>query len=132
MTDKVYSIGHNGYKECGGGENRKVPTLIPGVEGFGIVQVAAGYGMAIFLTNEGDILETGKYNKSGEPFLKHEIPEPILKIKAGHLAFFALTALGNVYGWGGNSFHLLGVQAKGENHVSSPRKIPFLRKKPES
>ena len=36
--------------------------------------------MTIFLTSEGDVLEIGKYNESGNPFLKHEIPEPIVKI----------------------------------------------------
>ena len=53
MTDQVFSMGKNEYKESGHAEEKLVPTLVPILEGLEIVQVAAGYQMTIFLTSEG-------------------------------------------------------------------------------
>ena len=104
-----------------------VPTLVPILEGLKIVQVAAGFEMTIFLTSEGEALEIGRYNKSGEPFLKHEIPEPIVKIVAGKASFYALSSLWNVFAWRNNGYNQLGFP--GGVNVKSPRMISFFSEK---
>ena len=102
------------------------------LEGLEIIQVASGGQMTLFLTSEGGILEIGKHNKSGKPFLKHEITEPIVKIEAGCYSFFALSSLGNVFSWRDNSWNQLGFSGEGKV-VKSPQMISFfLRKRPES
>ena len=80
-----------------------VPTLVPTLDGLKIVQIAAGFQKTIFLTSEGEVLEIGLYNKSGKPFLKHRIPEPIVKIEAGYYSLYALSSLWSVFGWRNNS-----------------------------
>ena len=59
MTDQVYSMGENVSKESGHEQvHVLVPTLVPILEGFEIVQVASGFLMTLFLTSEGDVLES--------------------------------------------------------------------------
>ena len=129
MTDQVYSMGSNKLKESGHEEENALDsTLVPILEGLEIVQVASGYQKTLFMTSEGDVLEIGKYNKSGEPFLKHEIPEPIVKIAAGYTSFYALSSLGNVFSWRENRWNQLGFPG-GELNVPSPRMISFFSEK---
>ena len=130
MTDQVYSMSRNGNKESGHEEKNVVfPTLVRILEGFEIVQVASGHRMTIFLTSEGDVLEIGKWNESGEPFLKHKNPESIVKIVAGTYSLFALSSLGNVFSWRGNGYKQLGFPGEDVEKVSYPRMIPFFSKK---
>ena len=104
MTDQVYSMGQNDDKECGHDEQKHVPNLVSILEGLEIVQIASGYQITIFLTSEGEVLEIGKWNnRSGKPFLEHEIPEPIVKIVVGDYSLYALSSSGNVFSWGNNS-----------------------------
>ena len=129
MTDQVYSMGSNEKKENGHKEkNVLVPTLVHILEGLEIVQVASGYGMTIFLSSEGNVLEIGEHNKSGEPFHKHEMPEPIVKIEAGNHSLYALPSLGNVFSWKSNQYNKLGFPTGGEK-VPSPRMISFFSEK---
>jgi len=51
--------------------------------------------------SEGDVFEIGEFNQSGKPFLKHKIPELIVKIESGGHSFYALSSLGNVFSWRG-------------------------------
>ena len=59
MSDQVYSMGSNENKETGHLREKKVlvPTLVPILEGFEIVQVASGNEITLFLTSEGGVLE---------------------------------------------------------------------------
>ena len=127
MTDQVYSMGSNEFKESGHEKKKHVPTLVPIFEGLEIAQVASGYQKTIFLTSEGDVLEIGKWNQSGGPFLKHKIPEPIVKIEAEYYSFYALSSLGNVFSWRFNGFNKLGFPSGEE--VESPQMIPFFSEK---
>ena len=116
MTDQVFFMGENWKKESGHEEDRVfVTTLVSILEGLKIVQVASGYGITLLLTSEGDVLEIGKWNKSGKPFLKHKFPEPIVKIGAGYHSFYALSSLGNVFSWRDNSFNQLGFPGRKED-----------------
>ena len=112
-------MGMNLEKESGHEEeNVLVPTLVPILEGLEIVQVASEDEMTLFLTSEGDVLEIGYYNKSWKPFLKHKIPEPIVKIEAGYY-FYALSSQGNVFSWRNNQWNQLEFSEKRENGMSS-------------
>ena len=135
-TNQVFSMGLNREKESGhDGEEKKavlVPTLVQILEGLEIVQVASGDEITIFLTSEGEVLEIGEFNnESEEPFLKHEFPEPIVKIEAGGESLYALSSLGNVFAWRENQYNQLGFPGRGECPISS-NDFLFLRKKPES
>ena len=109
-------MGWNTKKESGHKKPIGVTTLVPILEGLEIVQMAAGERMTIFLTSTGEILEIGVFNRSGKPFLKHKIPEPIVKIVAGEYSFYALSFLGNVFSWRDNEYNQLGFPG-GERNV---------------
>ena len=129
MTDQVFFMGRSWEKESAHKDKKVfVPTLVRILESLKIVQIAAGQEATIFLTSEGVVLEIVKYNKSGNPFLKHEIPEPIDKIVAGLYFFFALSSQGNVYGWRNNGANQLGFPGR-EEDILSPRMIPFFSEK---
>jgi len=52
MTDQVFSMGENGFKESGHVEEKLVPTLVPILEALEIVQMASGSHITVFLTSE--------------------------------------------------------------------------------
>ena len=128
MTDQVYSMGQNTRKETGHDIEKQIPTLVPSLKDLDIVQVAAGYQMTIFLTSEGEVLEIGHYSQGGEPFLKHKIPEPIVKISACPYSLYALSSNGNVYNWRGWLSKTTDYPT-GQDMIDSPRMIPFFSEK---
>ena len=132
MTDQVFSMGRNEKKESGHKVEKHFLTLVRILEGLEIVQIASGYRMTIFQTSEGEVLEIGKWNQSGEPFLKHKIPELIVKIAAGEYSFYALSSLGNVFSWRDNRYNQLGFSGEGMECPISSNDFLFLRKRPES
>ena len=129
MTDQVFSMGQNEIKGSGYQKEKLVPTLVLILKGFEIVQIASGEEMTIFLTSEEDVLEIGKYNQRGKPFLRHKFPEPIVNIVTGYYSFYALSSLGNMFSLRNNQFNQLGFPGGREWNVPSPRMISFFSKK---
>ena len=106
------------------------------------VDIASGSHHILILTDNGNVYtfgegdegqlgrislkDLGTIKKNRELFLKPglvtfkrlEVSEKITKIFAGHWSSYALTSLGNVYGWGLNNFYQLGFES------TSPITIP--------
>ena len=109
-------MGQNGNKESGQeDEENDFPTVVRILEGLEVIQVASGHHIILFPTSERDALEIGNHNKSGEPFLKHEFPEPIFKIVTGYHSLYALSSPGNVFSWRENGWNQLGFPGREEN-----------------
>ena len=130
----VFACGYNILGQLGVGdrENRLVPTLLRGeLQNELVVQVAAGYGHTIFVTNNGLVFACGDNNVgqlgvgdapiSLVPKLAVGLVEgkTAVCVAAGDRHTLCATADGSLFAWGANGTGQLGVGDKKDRQLAT-------------
>ncbi|XP_063853368.1 LOW QUALITY PROTEIN: probable E3 ubiquitin-protein ligase HERC4 [Scylla paramamosain] len=129
----VYSCGNNEVGQLGHGKITRRPELIDELQNYSIVQVAAGDQHSLALTSWGLIYAWGDngYGQLGvnscdshaaTPKLVKSLARKVtVQLACGANHTLALTADGELYTWGQNTFGQLGLR-----HRQGPQKDPAL------
>lgn len=129
----VYSCGNNEVGQLGHSKITRRPELIDELQNYSITAVAAGDQHSLALTSWGLIYAWGDNgygqlginscdNHASSPKLVKSLARNVtIQIACGANHTLALTADGNVYAWGQNTFGQLGLK-----HRQGPQKDPAL------
>lgn len=118
----VYSWGYNQYGQTGHGQSALTdwePSIIKGLSGLKIVQVAAGEDHCLAVTETGEVFSWGRglngqlgqgdMKDVGFPLLIKSLQgKGVMAVGCGHNVSFALTGAGKVYGFGSSGAGQLG------------------------
>lgn len=130
MDRKVMTLGRNNFAQLGQPELRtyEKPTLVPGLEGFDIIDAACGRNHTLFLTDTGLVYACGD-NKSGQcgvgtstvmitkaTRINYTGP-PIIKVGCGAEFSVILDVKGNLHTFGLPEYGQLGHNTDGEKFI---------------
>ena len=150
----LYAWGQNSNGQLGLGDlaHRSVPTPVSALDDETVVDVSSGTAHTVVLTADGDVYAFGS-NRAGQigspeglddggepvrrvstPVKVDGLPEGVVSITADTNSSFAVTADGQVYGWGENRFGQIGLGtdngdgtfAPGPDEVLVPTRIEGL------
>ncbi len=136
----LYAWGQNSNGQLGLGDedHRDVPTEVAALSDETIVAVSSGTSHTLVLTADGDVYGFGSnidgqigspegLDENGDPIreilspLKVEgLPANVISITADTKTSFAVTADGEVYGWGENRFGQLGIGSDNGDGTFTP------------
>ena len=125
----LYAWGQNSNGQLGLGDeaHRDVPTVVTALEDETVIDVSSGTSHTVVLTADGDVYAFGSntagqigspegLDDTGEPVREvlspvkvAGLPDTVVSVTADTRTSFAVTADGEVYGWGENSFGQLGI-----------------------
>ncbi len=143
---RLYSWGQNTNGQLGLGDevNRNVPSLVTDLADETIVDVSSGTSHTVVLTADGDVYAFGSnvdgqigspegLDQNGDPIreilspLKVEgLPSNVVKVTADTKTTFAVTADGDVYGWGENAFGQIGIGTDNGDGTFTPDEADVL------
>lgn len=152
MDRKVMTFGRNNFAQLGQPELRtyEKPTLVPGLEGFNIIDAACGRNHTLFLTDTGLVYACGD-NKSGQcgvgtstamitkaTRINYTGP-PIIKVGCGAEFSCILDVKGNLHTFGLPEYGQLGHNTDGKYFITSskmsfhfelsPKRVPLFIEK---
>lgn len=126
---KLYSTGRNDFFQTGHSENKSIliPTIVPNLEN--VKMIAAGYAVTLTLSNDKNSVfcfGTAPWipNKSCAIPQSIKFEKQINFIASGMSHCFAITTMGNCYGWGTNDSGELGLGSE-QQLFATPTLLPF-------
>ncbi|XP_068082847.1 E3 ubiquitin-protein ligase HERC2 [Anabrus simplex] len=142
IAGELYTWGRGNYGRLGHGssEDHNIPTLVAGLKGHRVVDVACGSGDAqtlvvtdaglVFSWGDGDYGKLGRGGSDGSklPKLVDKLQGvDVVKVYCGAQFSLALTKTGAVYSWGKGDTYRLGHAS--EEHVRFPKLVEGLQGK---
>ncbi|XP_049844846.1 E3 ubiquitin-protein ligase HERC2 [Schistocerca gregaria] len=142
VAGELYTWGRGNYGRLGHGscEDQNVPTLVAGLKGHYVVDVACGSGDAqtlavtdnglVFSWGDGDYGKLGRGGSDGSklPKLVDKLQDvDVVKVCCGAQCSLALTRSGAVYSWGKGDTYRLGHAS--EEHIRFPKIVEALKGK---
>lgn len=143
---KLYAWGQNSNGQLGQGDedHRDVPTVVAALSDETVVDVSSGTSHTVVLTADGDVYAFGS-NTDGQigspeglddngtpvrevlsPVRVESLPQNVVSITADTKTSFAVTADGEVFGWGENRFGQIGIGTDNGDGTFTPDRDDVL------